>query len=1471
MPRLVRRKPLSERIMSALNPMDFLLWLSEELETRDWDSTSAGTQLGLAMNFIFLIARANSGSYSSSDDVFTDEAGSGWLAFFVYPLVWILGFFSLTNAFYTIARTRKYRLFQANVEEKLSTPSARRVKVDQSNSSPSTPLRYLASIIAPDSADSRAHPDKGSDVWELSVWDPLPVSLRLFCLFGPGHVLVYMIFLPLAPLDPRPSVSVFNTLLLQVIISGQLLFFCSRFTQQAKDTAIIQKQVMKEYDTKFVHPRLQPVVRDVGTQLSEDQPHEWRDFVQTGTPTTQIRHSFQTHTNPYTRPVDAPEEQSITPIANSAMKPQMFTPPTASRRSEFFKPTTGQRSSVPRHSLPAGYTSTGTSSALPNMNFGGSMGIHTHSNSPLKKATSLNELNSQETASPRNSREMAAYEQRNWGQKTPSRHTDSRRLTGSNLGSAGNPFAGLAVRHSRISSEGQLRGPYSGEVLPAPQKRAQSLSLGDVGEWVKARREPAQSTTLGDVGVWFKSKLPSNRPERGGTLRKRGYWEKKEKREKQSPHGTLTELDQSMQRLPQPHLQNWRGITERHYPSRRSDTGGSDRIMSWNTPKNLSDTQPDPVSLTIPKIRTDRLPSKGGRKWSWTPLDSLDSLRIGKLRNKGLRGVSATKKETTASEVDGIWTQSSTQVSRLRKLLADKKKARQERRSLKESGDYLGVQGHNPQTGVPDIVSNSDSAESTLDADVERRLNGLKKILTNAQSAAARDQAENEILKIRAQQETERLQHRKLANQKPTASVRWRRKTHQWSSAQEPELSPIAQSQRSGSLFSRRHSRVNGAMAGQGRLIDLSPPEDEQSFGQASDTSWPHEPTSAHIGSSDTVVQTPNRQSLADSSPTALELFENGIRFDHPDEPRQNGGPLLTRPQDATRDTSGLLQETKHLQAAKAAIPCAASPTKKQDEKQIVESFLGEGPQGEIEPGGSRTRWATTSSKSLPKLSMILRPLPVNHSFKFIQMNGKIEGPTYRKKHMAENLEHDSTTNHQKSIILQTSKEPTIRNPSTERQFNSSTKSPDRRNSLSRSAKGSHALSPVARGPDWKTETTARGKINHLAYDRPTKILGRGPLNTCQAPEVEAEVASDLKGWIMTTKEVQAAVKTIRRQLARVDQPNLTTIKKRGNNDVNQIWAQETIRDLINKRNEVKKACASTLTITTTGCVQTGSGSHRKTIRDSHTGPQQRRKLNRVIYNLRDPGAAPDSLRNFQENRGPSTSPKSVSETEIQAIDTTLASLREPMEQQLKVAVSAKTLELETEASVAQQECSSSSTSTSTMGLDDWEKEAGGRTLWRSHMGQSLECPPLRHLMQISNPTVDQGVHVPGSFPTHLDAEDGIAGLSSKRYTESETRGFWDAAKEVLHTLDECGTWLLSRYWAMVQPVFNPRSEYWKRADGEKNDWGDMASLCLALPLMIGTLIGLVWVMELIAMAMRCKNGGLDCVADEALEMVRRT
>lgn len=89
MPRLVRRAPLSERIKAYLDPWDWLIWVSEELNSNDWDdfSKTYAVPMGIGMNIVFIIARANSGGSSSSrsDDVFADYTpkSSGWLKWFV--------------------------------------------------------------------------------------------------------------------------------------------------------------------------------------------------------------------------------------------------------------------------------------------------------------------------------------------------------------------------------------------------------------------------------------------------------------------------------------------------------------------------------------------------------------------------------------------------------------------------------------------------------------------------------------------------------------------------------------------------------------------------------------------------------------------------------------------------------------------------------------------------------------------------------------------------------------------------------------------------------------------------------------------------------------------------------------------------------------------------------------------------------------------------------------------------------------------------------------------------------------------------------------------------------------------------------------------------------------------------------------------------------------------------------------------
>ncbi|KAJ9669712.1 hypothetical protein H2201_000096 [Coniosporium apollinis] len=398
MPRLVRRAPLSERIKSYLNPWDFLLWLSEEVND-EWEERLKewAVVIGVAMNFVFMVARANGGRAASyvGDDVFGDyegRRGSGWLSWFATCIVWILSGFSVLNAVYTFCRKRHYRLFEASIDAPPTTPSAHRVRVDSSPLS-SSPLRFLSNIITSSSAEARAHPDETRDVWELAVWDPTPICLRLFCLFSPGHVLVYFLFLPFAPFDPRPSVTVVKTIILAILLSVQLSMLHISFSQQTKDTAIISKEVLHEYDTKFVHPMLNRPVRDVGTQSggSSVQTAE----VDTYTPTTFVNRGFRTNPNPaYASQYDpdgALQEQRQHRLPRMASTPSFRTPATVNGFADpASSPATQPRTAIrqPQFRPPAqsvNHVATGASD-------GGSLGVYTHANSPLRKSASTNLL-----------------------------------------------------------------------------------------------------------------------------------------------------------------------------------------------------------------------------------------------------------------------------------------------------------------------------------------------------------------------------------------------------------------------------------------------------------------------------------------------------------------------------------------------------------------------------------------------------------------------------------------------------------------------------------------------------------------------------------------------------------------------------------------------------------------------------------------------------------------------------------------------------------------------------------------------------------------------------------------------------------------------------------------------------------------------------------------------------------------------
>lgn len=291
------------------------------------------------------------------------------------------------NAFYTFYRKRHYRMFETPIDKMPASSSAQRVRVDSSPMSAS-PLRYLANAISGESAQSRAHPDAERDVWEVAMWDPLPISIRIFCLFSPGHVLVYMLFLPTQLSDPRPSVTIVTTAFLAALLSVQMSLLSLSYTQQAKDSMLVHKEVLKEYDNKYVHPRTQPLMRDVGIQFDDDATQSTADAqnkVEVYTPTFIINRGFKTSPNPnYINHVD-PEGFSPRRPTTSAMsgtpsifqsRPPLQTPVVSRDQSPLVR-TAGTNMRQPQFRQPS--SSTGD---------GGSLGVYSHANSPLRKSAS---------------------------------------------------------------------------------------------------------------------------------------------------------------------------------------------------------------------------------------------------------------------------------------------------------------------------------------------------------------------------------------------------------------------------------------------------------------------------------------------------------------------------------------------------------------------------------------------------------------------------------------------------------------------------------------------------------------------------------------------------------------------------------------------------------------------------------------------------------------------------------------------------------------------------------------------------------------------------------------------------------------------------------------------------------------------------------------------------------------------------
>ncbi|KAF4345204.1 hypothetical protein FBEOM_845 [Fusarium beomiforme] len=882
------------------------------------------------------------------------------------------------------------------------------------------------------------------------------------------------------------------------------------------------------------------------------------------------------------------------------------------------------------------------------------------------------------------------------------------------------------------------------------------LTLGDKSEWVKERQDPARGATLGDVGDWFRNKLPSHRPERGGTLRNNGFWEKGEANDG-IPSSQF--LDKVSNRVPgkQISASNRRG-------SRRSRTGGSDRLMDWNTPKNLGEAGPETKTASISKEIAGQNQLMTHRKWN-----DFGSLRIGKKHDEQNPSANIeTEKEREKqpmrrySRAESFAAVIEATPSILKVLEANRKarrKAREDRESLRESGDYLGVQGVNPQTGVLDQTS--DSGESILSTETEHKLLNLEVQAKNASSAAERKEAEIEIVKIHLDHEIAKVRRVQKEEKQLAASAtgKWRRGTNQWSSVQEPGLSPIAQSHRSASVFSRRPSRKDLDLSSEERLIDLSLPHDCWNSKQpATKELVPVVQPNDSSHSSDTIIKTPHRRSLANLSPAALELFENDISFHNPNEPGpdrdQIPEPSIELTPDGTQ-TQTALKETHHLPGNKEICETGEPLADLGDQIRTSKSFLEEGLVVETEPGGTATSRISVRKGSLLDLLMILIITASKHGAN-LPVKSKDKIRSQKENILPESYVHDLTTNHEQSITPPTRLEPTVSN-SLENQYQPTQAStyhqqilPSQEQETLNNSKPSPTVQLLQR------RTLKVGIANGpLPQNEAERSATRNPLTAPPFPTKEATFRQGLDILPTTTREIVQINEQGAREASNEFLQQLEAKPEIKAHIDNRVWTQSAKQDITNRSR--------------------GQGGHTAQAQ-AQSGHLQSEE---IWHNAKQPGSFPGES-------------------------------------------------------------------------------------WAEYIAET-------GMPAASNQAMDSGMHVPGSLPRHLNAEDGIADLSSNRCPQGETGGLWDAIKEFLHTIKRHNMSLLRLYWGAVKPVFDYSSPYWRATDREDHGWEDFASICLALPLIFGLLMMLVWSMELTAIIMKCTEEDWDCLIDEALSMFRRS
>lgn len=141
------------------------------------------------------------------------------------------------------------------------------------------------------------------------------------------------------------------------------------------------------------------------------------------------------------------------------------------------------------------------------------------------------------------------------------------------------------------------------------------------------------------------------------------------------------------------------------------------------------------------------------------------------------------------------------QLTGMREEINARRRSRHLRRSLKESGDFLGVQGINPQTSELDVLTPSSSSHTGSSSRGLRRMTHAINHVHPKGGESSRSASKYAYVQ-EEQEKKKRDESRKDSIRALQREVRWLKGNNEWSSAAEPDLSPIPSQRSGGSLGS---------------------------------------------------------------------------------------------------------------------------------------------------------------------------------------------------------------------------------------------------------------------------------------------------------------------------------------------------------------------------------------------------------------------------------------------------------------------------------------------------------------------------------------------------------------------------------------------------------------------------------------------------------------------------------------------